>query len=135
MANAWYKKGLENFLGGDIDVDANAIKFTFNDNADYTVNINTDDALNDIPSGARVATSTSLTSKTKTDGVFDAADHTVSAVSGDPFESISLFKDTGTESTSFLFIYIDTATGLPLTPNGGDVTVQWDNGANRIAAI
>jgi hypothetical protein len=28
--------------------------------------------------------------------------------------------------------YIDAATGLPLTPNGGDVTIQWDNGANKI---
>ena len=28
--------------------------------------------------------------------------------------------------------WIDTATGLPVTPNGGDITVSWDNGTNKI---
>ena len=28
--------------------------------------------------------------------------------------------------------FIDTATGLPITPNGGDIIVTWDNGANKI---
>ena len=28
--------------------------------------------------------------------------------------------------------FIDTATGLPVTPNGGDITITWDNGANKI---
>ena len=28
--------------------------------------------------------------------------------------------------------YIDTATGLPITPNGGDIIVTWDNGINKI---
>jgi hypothetical protein len=31
-----------------------------------------------------------------------------------------------------LIAYIDTATGLPVTPNGGDITIAWDSGANRI---
>lgn len=31
-----------------------------------------------------------------------------------------------------LLAYIDTATGLPVTPNGADITVAWDSGANRI---
>jgi hypothetical protein len=64
--------------------------------------------------------------------VADAADNTVSTVTGDPFESINLYKDSGVEGTSRLIAYIDTATGLPCTPNGGDITVQWDSGANRI---
>jgi len=36
------------------------------------------------------------------------------------------------ESTSRLIAWIDTGTNLPVTPNGGDITVQWDAGANRI---
>lgn len=59
-------------------------------------------------------------------GVFDAADTTFTALTGDQVESLILFKDTGTESTSKLVAFWDTATGLPLTPNGGDVTVQWN---------
>ncbi len=31
-----------------------------------------------------------------------------------------------------LIAYIDTATGMPVTPNGGDITIAWDNGANKI---
>jgi len=31
-----------------------------------------------------------------------------------------------------LIAFIDTATNLPVTPNGGDIIVAWDNGANKI---
>lgn len=132
MTNALFDKGREGFLDGNIDWDTNTIKLIFVDHADDTPVIATDDNLDDIASAARVATSGAFASKTVTDGVADAADVTVTAVTGDPFESIVIFKDTGTESTSRLIAFIDTATGLPLTPNGGDVTVAWDNGSNRI---
>jgi hypothetical protein len=80
----------------------------------------------------RAATSGALTGKTVTAGVADAVDVTFTAVSGATVEAIVLYADSGTEATSRLIAYIDTATGLPLTPNGGDVTVAWDNGANKI---
>ena len=41
----------------------------------------------------------------------------------------------GTEATSPLIAYIDTATGLPITPNGGDIIVTWDNGTNKIFRV
>jgi hypothetical protein len=132
MANALFDAGREGFLAGDIDWDANNIKLVFIDHADDTPNVSTDDNLDDLAAGARVATSGNFASKTTTAGVADAADVTVSTVTGDPFESINIYKDTGTESTSRLIAYIDTATGLPTTPNGGDITVVWDSGANRI---
>ena len=34
--------------------------------------------------------------------------------------------------TSPLIANIDVATGLPITPSGGDIIVQWDTGANKI---
>jgi len=126
MANALYDKGRENFLGGDIDWDAHEIRVLFHDEDDDPVNLATDDALDDILAAARVAVGASgLASKTKTDGVADAADWVMPTVSGDQFESIDLYKHTGVESTSLLLCNIDTATGLPCTPNGGDITVQW----------
>jgi len=64
--------------------------------------------------------------------VADAADVILSSVTGDTCEAIVIYKHTGTESTSRLIAYIDTATGLPVTPNGGDITIQWDSGANKI---
>jgi hypothetical protein len=132
MANALYDKGREGFLDGSIDWDTDTIKAVLVDSADYTRDLTNHDNLDDIPSGARVATSSALTSKTVTAGVADAADVTFSSVTGDQFEYVILYKDTGVESTSRLIACIDTATGLPCTPNGGDITVQWDSGANKI---
>lgn len=132
MANALYDLGREGFLAGDIDWDANNIKLVFVDEADDTIDLAVDDNLDDRAVASRVATSGNFASKTTTAGVADAADVVVSTVSGDPFESIDIYKDTGVESTSRLICNIDTATGLPFTPSGGNITVTWDSGANRI---
>ena len=132
MANALYDKGREGFLDGTIDWDTQDIKVVLVDNADYTVNLATDDFLDDVAVGGRVATSGNLTSKTVAAGVADAADVTFTAVSGDQCESIVIYYDTGSAATSRLIAYIDTATNLPVTPNGGDITIAWDNGANKI---
>jgi hypothetical protein len=132
MAPALYDKGREGFLDGSIDWDTDDIRVILVDAADYTVNLSTHDFLDDIPAGARVAVSSALTSKTVTAGVADAADVTFTSVTGDPCEAIVIYKHTGTESTSRLIAYIDTATGLPVTPNGGNITIAWDSGANRI---
>lgn len=131
MANALYDSGRNAFLTGDIDWVADTIKVVLVDAADYTVNLSTHDFLDDVPSGARVATAT-LASKTATAGVADAADTTFSSVSGDVSEALVIYKDTGVESTSQLIAYIDTATGLAVTPGGGDILVQWDSGSNKI---
>ena len=135
MANALYGLAKKKFLDGDIDLLVDDIKVTLVDGADYTANLSTDEFYDDIPAGARVATSGNLASKTTTLGVFDAADVTFSAVTGDPSEILVIWKDTGVEATSPLIAYIDTATGLPVTPNGGDITVTWDSGANKIFAL
>lgn len=135
MANALYGLGRQAFLDGDIDYSADSIKVILVDDADYTVSIDTDQFLSDVPAGARVATSGNFASKTSTLGTADAADVTFSAVTGDQSEALVIYQDTGVEGTSRLIAYIDTATGLPVTPNGGDITVQWDAGANRIFTL
>lgn len=132
MANALYDKGREGFLDGSIDFDTNNIKIALIDEADDTIDLAADTNWSDRASASRVATSGNLASKTVTAGVADAADVTFSAVTGDVSESIDMYQDTGTEATSRLILNIDTATGLPVTPNGGDITVTWDSGANRI---
>ena len=68
-------------------------------------------------------------------GAADGDDLTFSAVASGKkpsIEAIIIFKDTGNNATSPLIAYIDTATGLPITPNGGDIIVTWDNGVNKI---
>jgi len=132
MANALYDKGRESFLNGDIDWTADNIKVVLVDTADYTVDLVNHDFLDDVAAGGRVATSGNLASKTTVAGVADAADVVLSTVTGDPSEALVIYKDTGTASTSNLIAYIDTATGLPVTPNGGDITITWDSGSNKI---
>ena len=132
MANAMYDKGRESFLKGEISWNSDDIKVVLVDTADYTVNLSTDQYLSDVASGGRVATSGNLASKTTAAGVADAADVTLTAVTGDVSEALVIYKDTGTASTSRLIAYIDTATGLPVTPNGGDITITWDSGSNKI---
>lgn len=120
------------FLGGDIAWDTDDIRCVLVDTADYTVNIDVDEFLSDVPEGARVATSGAFTSPTVTLGVADAADIVLSSVTGDVSEAIVIYVHTGSDATARLIAYIDSATGLPVTPNGGDITIQWDNGANKI---
>jgi hypothetical protein len=135
MATAMYDTGRNAFLLGDIDWVADDIRLILIDSADYTVNFTTDDFLNDIPGAARVAvTAASIAGKSAAAGVADATDTTFTAVTGDQSEALVLYRHTGTESTSQLIAYIDSAsaTGLPITPNGGNITVAWDNGANKI---
>ena len=132
MANALYDKGREGFLDGSIDWDTDNIKVVLVDTATYSVNLATDDFLDDIPAGERVATSGNLASKTVAAGVADADNITFPTVSGDVSEALVIYQDTGSAATSRLICYIDTATGLPITPNGGDITVTWDSGADRI---
>lgn len=132
MANALYDKGREGFLDGSIDWDTDTIKAVLVDAGAYTANLATDTFLSDIPGGARIATSGALASKTVTAGVADAADVTFTSVTGASVEDIAVYKDTGVAGTSRLIALIDTATGLPVTPNGGDITIAWDNTGNRI---
>lgn len=132
MANALYDKGRESFLKGEISWSGDSIKAALVDTATYTADLANDQFLSDIPSGERVATSANLTNKTTVAGVADADDITYTSVSGDQSEALVIYQDTGTPSTSRLIAYIDSATGLPVTPNGGDIQVQWDNGASKI---
>jgi len=133
MANALYDKGREGFLGGTIDWDGVAVKATLIDEADDTIDLAVDDFWDDRAAAAKVATSSALSGKTITAGVADAADVTWSAVTGDPCESIDIWQDTGgADSTDPLICNIDTATGLPVTPGGGDIVCTWDNGSNKI---
>lgn len=133
MANGLYDAARASFLTGGIAIATDSIKAILVDTGAYTVDLATHDFLNDVPTAARIATSAALGTKTTTAGVFDAADVTFSSVSGTSVEAIILYDDTpATEATKNLICYIDTATGLPVTPNGGDITVQWDSGANKI---
>ena len=132
MTNRLYDKGREAFLTGQINWLTDDIRALLIDTNDYPANTATDQFLSDIPPAAIVATSGSLGTRDATAGVADAADVTWPTVTGDQSEAVVLYKHTGVSGTARLIAYIDVATGLPVTPNGGDIVVQWDNGANKI---
>lgn len=134
MANAMYDAGREDFLAGDNDWDLDH-RVVVHDDADDTVNLAVDDFLDDVAAAARVAVSGALQNPTTTAGTADADDITISSVSGDEAERLIIYQHTGVDSTSPLVLSIDTATGLPFTPNGGDLTITWDGGADRIFTL
>lgn len=132
MANALFDKARQRFLEGQFVWTTDTIKAVLVDTGSYTVNLSAHEFLADVGAGARIATSSAFTGKAATGGAADANDITFTSVSGASVEAIILYKDTGADATSPLIAYIDTATGLPITPNGGDIIVTWDNGANKI---
>lgn len=74
-----------------------------------------------------VGSAQTLTTKTYASGVLDAADVTFTTVTGATVEALVLFLDTGTAETSRLVAYFDTGvTGLPVTPNGGNIPIVWN---------
>lgn len=126
MANAIYPKYKEALLDAftDIDLVGLTVKVALVDTGVYTYS-STHQFLSDL-SGV-VGTAQTLGSKTVTNGVFDAADVTYTAVTGNSVEALVIYIDTGTAGTSRLVAYIDTGvTGLPVTPNGGNITVTWN---------
>lgn len=135
MANQIYGKTRQKFLTGALNWLSGNTKIVLVDTDIYTPNFATDEFLADIPVGARVATSTDLVSKTATLGAADADDITITGVSGATVEAVVMYVDTGSAATSTLLTYWDTASGLVLTPNGGDVVVQWSNGDSRIFRV
>jgi hypothetical protein len=132
MANALYVSFRNGVLGSHatyVDLDADTIKVALIDHGTDTPNVSTDDFYNDISAGLVGSLSSALTTKTigsVAAGVFDADNVTFTAVSGASVESVNVLKDTGVGSTSNLIAYFDTGTGLPVTPNGGDITVTWN---------
>jgi hypothetical protein len=128
LANAIYPAYKQALLDASSNVDLNDgdVRVILVDLADYTYS-SAHDMLDDVAAGARVKVSTALQNTTVTNGLFDADDITLSAVTGDQSEALIIYIHTGTESTSRLVAFIDTGvTGLPVTPNGGDINLAWN---------
>ena len=134
MANTLYTKAKEKILSGEIDFVTDTIKVSLVKNT-YPQNVSTDEFYTDI-SAYVIGTPQTLAAKSVALGVFDAGDITNTAVTaGDTLEGVVIYKDTGVAGTSALIAYIDTITGFPLATNGGDITIQWDNGSYKIFSL
>jgi hypothetical protein len=136
MANALYDLGRQKFLEGSIAYLTDTIKVALV-KSNYTPSLTTHEFYADVTPGSNVVgTPQTLASKTSTSGVADAADVTFTAPSsGATVSYLLIYKDTGSNATSPLIALLDTATGLPLTTNGGDVNLVWDNGSSKILKL
>ena len=136
MSNALFGKGRGRFAEGQFAWTSDTIKACLIVTSVYSVSIDAHEYWSDVSSSSYTGiTPITLGSKTSTLGVLDAADITFSAVSGSAIGAIILYKDTGSPASSPLMLYLDTATGLPINPNGGDIIAQWDSGPNRIVKL
>ena len=128
MANILYMNMKQKMLGDDAaahalpDFDTDNIRAALIDHGVDTPLPTTDQDYADIVAG-EIAESGNLAGGAVTAGAVDFDDFTFSTVSGASVESINFFLETGTDSTQMLILFIDTATGLPITPNGGDINV------------
>ena len=126
MANALYSKWKEQLLQftANNNLSAGAVKVALV-TAGYTYT--SSDQFYSSVSASVVGTPQTLGTKTFANGVFDGADVNFTAVTGSQVVSLVLYVDTGSAATSPLVAFIDTSvTNLPVTPNGGDITITWN---------
>ena len=75
-----------------------------------------------------IGTDQEVLTPTLVNGTVDGGDVTFPLVSGTTIEAVVLYrKNAGANTTWRLVAYMDTGvTGLPVTPNGGDITITWN---------
>ena len=144
MANTLYDIAREKFLKGELDWVDHDFKVCLINKDVYTPHFTNHTNLNDVAAGAIPVPGGGMTTgytggvplilKDATGGAADAQDVTFVSVDGghDEMEALLIYRDTGDAATSTLIAFIDSATGLPIQPNGGDIIVVWDGGVNRI---
>lgn len=137
MANAIYPKWKEQLLQGTTSALLNGSGTTGVYAALIDTGVYTYDAADEFwdeggandPIDALIGTAVEIgATKSYTSGVFDGADVTWSSVTGNSAEAIIIYvQNAGAATTWRLVAYLDTnVTGLPVTPNGGDITVAWN---------
>jgi hypothetical protein len=130
MANAVYPEYKQSLLAGDANTaltgsGATGLFCALVDTGTYTYSA-AHQFFSDL-SGI-VGTDQEITTVTTANGLIDGDNLTYSAVAGATVEALVLYrKNAGANTTWRLVAYIDTSvTGLPVTPNGGDITVTWN---------
>lgn len=74
-----------------------------------------------------VGTDQRIVTPTVANGTFDGDNLTYTSVSGNSVEALVIYRhNAGANTTWKLVVYLDSSiTGLPVTPNGGNITVTW----------
>lgn len=145
MADAFYDDGLNGFAAGEIDFDTATIKVGLLRSGTFTA---THKFVSDVVgAGATLVASTpALASKTigtPGPGVMDAADTAFATVAtGAACNALILYQSSAVTggadvatTAQRLIAWLDSYTGLPVTPNGANINLAFPGDANRIIRI
>lgn len=132
MAPAIYPKYKEAILSGSANTSltSGTVKAVLVDTGTYTYSTSHEfrSSLSGVAQTAGPADATiTIDNKSVTNGLFETSDDTdtfSSVTAGNSCEALVIFIDTGNAATSRLVAFID---GLSITPNGGDITVDWSD--------
>lgn len=140
----------QKLMNGDFDLDANTVRVALiSDNTAYTFDPDAHEFVDDVLDSGTTAeefagtgysrqtlSNPSVTQDdTDDEGVFDADDVTFTSLDGDGIQGILVYKQVGGDDTTpgddpIIAVLDDDSAGsltdLPLTTNGGDVTISWD---------
>ena len=125
MPNAIYPLYKQALLDGAANTDINdlTVKVALVDTGVYTYSA-THEFLTSLT--GVVGTAQTINTTTVTNGLFDGDNVTYSSVTGNSVEALVIYIDTTVAGTSRLVAFIDSGvTGLPVTPNGGDISITW----------
>lgn len=146
MANTLYDNARRIFALGDLNWETDSIYCCLL-NATYAFNVghtklSAIDGSTDGPRdyGVSGVEGVALTNKgVQTNGaIFADSVRFVTCAAGRPaVTAILLYRraSDGDPTASDIIYYADVATGLPITPNGGDIIVTWSTGTNRILRL
>jgi len=136
VANLIYGKAKQALLNGQINASSQSFKILLVDST-YSLSQNTHEFVSNISSSAIKARSTALTNVQNTLGVLDADDLTIVNYPGNAFVAVILYVDTGSDATSRLIAYIDTATGIPFAGINTvlNITIAWSNDSSKIISL
>ena len=122
----WLNGMLGNPTHSAIDFDADNIDASLLDQTDSgAITAGTVDY--DEVNGATVVATTNVSVSSISGGIVTLTGAiTFTSVTGDAADYLTVWKNSGSAATSPLAITWDSAsTGLPVTPNGGDINVTW----------
>lgn len=143
MANLLYNEGRNAFANGTINFTTSSqikcilVRTTGTHTGPYYTTPAVGDTFSTIPANTDAVPNTAISLGSLavgTAGQLNAANAAFTTVAttsptNDPIQGVVVYWDNG--STKKLLVYIDTSTGspgLPVTPNGGEIDVNWPSG-------
>lgn len=139
MANSLYDPGREGILDGTIDVNVAVVKVALVSGYTFSAAHKFMSDIVGAGGGTIQGTPQTLTTKSFTSGVFDSADPSFPLVPTAPACKLVYYQASAVtggadvaNTAQRVICQVDTGTNLPITPNGGDINVAHDNGANKI---